>query len=288
MHFEHLKIFLAVAEHRSFTKAAQALYISHSTTSRSVSALEAELGVQLLRRDGRSVYLTRAGELLLKDGSALVRQTESLETAVRNTGKGAQGQLSISAVPVYSRPISGACLDFCREYPEVALEYGSRAAAEVVSSVLEGGTDLGLSFSYLLPEEDAALKTHSISAEKFCVVVPIDHALAARRSVQAEELRDERLVLVAPGQPELGFLADGTENIRFAPTAESAFLQVRSGNGISVAPYPLAYEYGSGCALLELGNVDTSFDMVLLWRKDNTNPSLKLFLDSLPDGNAVG
>ena len=66
------------------------------------------------------------------------------------------------------------------------------------------------------------------------------------------------------------------------------FRAKRSGNGISVAPYPLAYEYGSGCALLELGNVDTSFDMVLLWRKDNTNPSLKLFLDSLPDGTAVG
>lgn len=288
MQFEHLKIFLAVAEYRSFTKAAQALYISHSTTSRSVSALEAELGVQLLIRDGRSVRLTQAGELLRKEGSYLIRKTELVETAVRNTGKGTQGQLSISAAPVYSRLVSGACLDFCRAYPKVALELYSRSAAEVVDVVLTGGTDLGVSFSYLLPEQNEALKTRSISGEKFCVVVPIDHALAARRTVQPEELSLERLILIAPGQPECGFLTGSVGDVHLAPTAESMFLQVRSGNGISVAPYPLAYEYGSGCALLELSGVDTSFDMVLLWHKDNANPSLKLFLDSLPDTDNAG
>ena len=280
MHFDRLRMFLAVAEHRSFTKAARALYISHSTTSRSVAALEAELGVPLFVREGRSVYLTAAGELLQKEGTQLVDKALALENAVRNTGKGAQGRLTISARPVWSPEIADACRTFCREYPEVSLELYSHAAADTVTAVLEGDADLGLSFSFLLPEQDTVMQTRRLSGEKFCVVVPMENALAAARSIKANELTGERFILVSPGQPERALLPHAAE-IRYAPTAESVFLQVRSGNGISIVPRPLAYEYGDGCALLELDGADTDFDMLLFWRKDNANPSLKLFLDSL-------
>ena len=69
---ERLEIFLAVAEHRSFTRAAEALYISHSTTSRNVSSLEESLGAKLFLRDGRTVRLTRAGEVLFQDRKSVV------------------------------------------------------------------------------------------------------------------------------------------------------------------------------------------------------------------------
>lgn len=65
MELEQLKIFAAVARSGSFTKAARQLYISHSTTSRAVSALEEELGVKLVERDNRVLGLTHAGEKLL-------------------------------------------------------------------------------------------------------------------------------------------------------------------------------------------------------------------------------
>ncbi|MEA4947708.1 MAG: LysR family transcriptional regulator [Oscillospiraceae bacterium] len=82
MELEKIRIFLAVADTRSFSEAARRLYISHSTTSRAVSALEEELGVRLIdREENRVVGLTAAGELLRSGGEALLRQADTLAAA---------------------------------------------------------------------------------------------------------------------------------------------------------------------------------------------------------------
>ena len=76
-----------MAECRSFTRGAKKLYISHSTTSRAISALEEELGVQLLRRDNRVLGLTPAGEALREEASALLEQAERVAERVRQAGE---------------------------------------------------------------------------------------------------------------------------------------------------------------------------------------------------------
>jgi DNA-binding transcriptional LysR family regulator len=79
MELEKIRIFLAVAESRSFSEAARRLYISHSTTSRAVAALEDELGVRLIDREENHITgLTAAGELLKEGGAALLRQADGL------------------------------------------------------------------------------------------------------------------------------------------------------------------------------------------------------------------
>ena len=83
MELEQLRIFLAVAEHRSFSAAARALFVSHSTTSRAVAALERELGAALLLREGRTVRLTREGEILQAEAKRLLEQVEELKVAVK-------------------------------------------------------------------------------------------------------------------------------------------------------------------------------------------------------------
>ena len=83
MELEQLRIFLAVAEHESFSAAARALFVSHSTTSRAVAALERELGAALLLREGRTVRLTREGEILQAEAKRLLEQVEELKAAVK-------------------------------------------------------------------------------------------------------------------------------------------------------------------------------------------------------------
>lgn len=87
MELEQLRVFRAVAECGSFSLGAKKLYISHSTTSRAVSALEEELGVRLLERSNRILGLTAAGELLLKESESLLDQAEALKERVRKTGE---------------------------------------------------------------------------------------------------------------------------------------------------------------------------------------------------------
>ena len=83
MELEQLRIFCAVAACRSFTRAAKELFVSHSTTSRAVTALERELGVPLLTRDRHTVARTGAGAVLLTGAEALLRDADALADAVR-------------------------------------------------------------------------------------------------------------------------------------------------------------------------------------------------------------
>lgn len=79
---EQLRIFLAVAEHGSFTAAAKALYVSHSTTSRAVAALERELEAPLFLRQGRTVSLTKAGEALRPEAERLLAMMEEIKQKI--------------------------------------------------------------------------------------------------------------------------------------------------------------------------------------------------------------
>ena len=83
MELEKLRIFVAVAERGSFSRGARELYISHSTTSRAVAALEEELGVRLLERDNHVLGLTAAGEVLLREAKVLLAQADALAEKVR-------------------------------------------------------------------------------------------------------------------------------------------------------------------------------------------------------------
>ena len=85
MELEQLRIFLAVAGEKSFSRGARKLYISHSTPSRAVSALEEELGVKLLRRGNRVQALTPAGETLAREAEELLRRAEEIPKRVRET-----------------------------------------------------------------------------------------------------------------------------------------------------------------------------------------------------------
>ena len=85
MEAEQLRIFLAVAEQGSFTAAAKALFVSHSTTSRAVAALERELGTPLFLRQGRSVSLTKAGETLKPEAERILRLMEEIKEIVKNS-----------------------------------------------------------------------------------------------------------------------------------------------------------------------------------------------------------
>lgn len=83
MQLEQLKIFVAVARCGSFTSAAKKLYISHSTTSRAVAALEDELGVRLFQRGNRVNGLTPAGKVLLEEALKLLAAAKEAEDRVK-------------------------------------------------------------------------------------------------------------------------------------------------------------------------------------------------------------
>lgn len=91
MELEQLRIFAAVAESGGFSAAARKLYISHSTTSRAVTALEEELGVRLFERGNRIDALTPAGKVLLREARELLETAERAAEKVRLAAKSGEG-----------------------------------------------------------------------------------------------------------------------------------------------------------------------------------------------------
>ena len=83
MELEQLRLFIASAEHKGFSPAARALYTSHSTLSRAVSALEDELGVQLFLREHKTLSLTHAGELLYEDAKNIVAMADKVMEKIK-------------------------------------------------------------------------------------------------------------------------------------------------------------------------------------------------------------
>lgn len=87
MELEQLRIFVTAGRCASFSEAARRLYISHSTVSRAVSALEGELGVSLFARGGRPAGLTAAGETLLREAEALLAAADRAAERTRRAAE---------------------------------------------------------------------------------------------------------------------------------------------------------------------------------------------------------
>ncbi len=83
---ERLRVFMTLAETKNFTRAAERLFVSHSTVSRSLSALEEELGVRLFDRDNHVVGLTAAGEKLRERAQELLDLADEIEAEVQKSG----------------------------------------------------------------------------------------------------------------------------------------------------------------------------------------------------------
>lgn len=288
MELEQIKIFISVVENASFTKAAEALYISHSTTSRTVAALEESLGVRLLTRDSRSVKMTAAGRLLYDEGRSLLAQADALMTAVREAADAVSGSLTVASVDLFSEELSALYKNYCRRFPEVAFGVYNRGLSEIFEQVEKRKADVGVTFSYALPEKTDGFVVRPVARERFCLVCAADDLLAARGSVNPGEL-DERSY-ISVGAQRSGFtkkLEDALlrdhphSTVLSVPTLESLFLRVGSGGGVSLVPRPIARAFGQSCACLDVDGLDTSFDIVVFWREDNAGPALCGFAEAL-------
>lgn len=84
MEIEQLRVFLTLADTKSFTRAAERLFVSHSTVSRCLSSLEDELGARLVERDNRVLGLTPAGERLRERAQELLRLADEMAEEIRS------------------------------------------------------------------------------------------------------------------------------------------------------------------------------------------------------------
>jgi DNA-binding transcriptional LysR family regulator len=240
-----LAYFLAVADVRSFTRAAESLGVAQPTLSRQLKALETELGAALVDRGGRDgPVLTPAGEALLPLASRMLADADSARTAVAEIVGLRSGRVRVGATPSLCIGVLADVLRvFHEQYPDIRLELSESGSQPLVRSLTRGELDVAL---VIVPPSgtDPALHTTPILRERLSVASPTsERAPTPRGSLSIHELARRQLVVPRKGydvrEATLRALADAGEKPRFAVAGgemDAVLRLVEAGTGVAVVP----------------------------------------------------
>jgi len=239
-----LRYFIAVAEERSFSRAAERLHISQPPLSTQIMMLEEELGVRLLDRSNRGVSLTAAGSVFYEEMRAVLARLEQGRTRTQQAGQGHVGTLSIGFVSIADYGILPPALkEFRARFPEVEVHLHELTTDAQIREMRMGRLDLGIALG---PIQDADLSFEALLHEELVLAMPVGHRLTKAKG--ARDLRafsKENFIVpprdIAPGLYDLiisrcyasGFVPRITQQARQMQTVISL---VSSGMGIALVP----------------------------------------------------
>jgi DNA-binding transcriptional LysR family regulator len=284
MELRHLRYFVAVAEELHFGRAAARLHIAQPPLSQQIRRLESELGVELLRRNRRTVQLTDAGRLLLEQSRPLLAQAERIEQLLGEAAGGEVGRLGIGFVGSASYEALPRILRaFRSRFPNVELRLEELTTAGQASALAAGRIDVGL---LRTPVGDPSLELTPLVEERLVVALPDSHALAARKRVPVAALAGEPFVLV-PRQLGTGLYDDVLAVCRaagFSPNVvqEANEMQtivslVSAGIGVSLVPESVETFSPPRVAYRPLTGPNASLEIALAHRQAERSPLVARF-----------
>lgn len=243
MELRHLRYFVAVAEERNFTRAAERLHIAQPPLSRQIQQLEEYLGVALIEKGSRPLKLTEAGQFFLAHAKPLLDQVRDLKAMTQRVGK-LERTLSVGFV---ASTLYGLLPDIIRRYrerhPEVEVTLHEMTTVDQLKALKEGRIDVGFG---RIKSEDPSIRRIRLRDERMVAALPSGHRLAQRQEgLRLLDLLHEPL-LVFPKAPRPSFadqvLAAFSEaNLVPDHVTEVRELQiamglVAAGQGISIVP----------------------------------------------------
>ncbi|MFN8466699.1 MAG: LysR family transcriptional regulator [Caldilineaceae bacterium] len=229
MEIKQVQCVLAVAEAGSFSAAAEDLYISQSSLSKLIIALEKELGVRLFDRTHRQITLTPAGD-------AFLPHARSLDAAYRGlladmVAHQANPALTIVAIPVIAQyDIPSYVAQFRSAYPDIALILEEREASAILTALHNHQFDMAFVRDNYLDKTQFILK--QITGDRMVAVVSTKHRYAARAHLALEELADENHIMFDKGTVVHELAVDACRAAGFEPRIFYASLRVESVLGL--------------------------------------------------------
>ncbi|MGW4484948.1 LysR family transcriptional regulator [Amycolatopsis sp. NPDC004368] len=234
---QQLKVLLAVADHGGFTAAGEHLGMAQPAVSRSVAALEGELGAPLLTRQRTGVALTEAGERAVRRARVAVRQVDLLRAEVAEVAGQITGTLRIASLPTATGTRLPAELRvFTERHPLVAVRL-----IEGVDQEVRDWLDLGVADAAVVTLPAPGLHTVLLDSHEMCAVLPVGHPLAEQDEVSYAELAQEPFVRSTGGCAQVFTAAAERVGVKLEADFEaremSAVLEmVRARLGVSILP----------------------------------------------------
>jgi len=198
MDISNYQAFLAVAEHASFSLAAEKLHLTQPAISKRIAQLESSLGVALFDRLGRRISLSAAGRALQPVAIRILNDVRETRQVIANLSTEISGTLSIvTSHHIGLRRLPPILKDYTRSYPAVRLDLAFMDSEQACHAVERGEFELGIVTLPLRPM--TALKTTALWDDPLVIAVAADHPLAGKNSITLDELSLYPAILPAIG-----------------------------------------------------------------------------------------
>ncbi|MFB7470176.1 LysR family transcriptional regulator [Kitasatospora sp. NPDC056184] len=217
-----LRYFVAVAEHRHFGRAAEALFIAQPVLSRQIRAFERELGLRLLTRTTRSVELTPAGLQLSEEAGRITGAVDAALGRVREAGRGERRLVVGFSAGLH---VAEAIRAFTASHPGIAVDVLPLRWTERDAPLREGRAHVAF---LRHPFDDTGLHTVPIGQETKVACLPVTHPLAGRDALALADL---------DGEPLLDVRSRRTSSL------DEKFELIASGQGVALLPLSITRSY---------------------------------------------
>ncbi|MEY3218983.1 MAG: hypothetical protein RIT27_340 [Pseudomonadota bacterium] len=188
--FRQLKVFLAVARHLSFTRAAEILNLTQPAVSMQVKQLEESVGLPLLERMGKKIYLTDAGKLLREFAKEIIRQLEEIEEQVDQFKGLKAGKLRIAVATTANYFAPHLLATFIKIYPDISVSLHVTNRKGLIQHLEDNDIDLVIMGQP--PEEmSEELNAKAFMQNPLVMIAPPNHSLVKRKHIPLKELQDQ-------------------------------------------------------------------------------------------------
>ncbi|MCD8364521.1 MAG: LysR family transcriptional regulator [Clostridiales bacterium] len=296
-----MQYFLEIASCSSFTKAAQLLYTTQSTLSKTISALEQTLDVQLFIRNKKQVVLTEAGLHLYRRWSVILQDMEKSMDECRILQGGHNRYLAIGILDSQNgEKITAPVLRrFLELYPQTSISVSACEPQEIRKSLLEDNLDLAITVLYDMEQLDSHPFDFVITNEcchSVCMLK--DNPLAKREELAVSDLRNSLFVGISPlytpsycGMLEelCGKYGFSPRFIRYAANALSQPYNLIGKNDIFICDSNYREYKNPSMPILEFRPlIDTHSGVAVVWKRDNTKKELRQFTDLIREQKSEG
>src|SRR5216110_1526739 len=285
MDINQLEVFLAVAQERSFSRAAEALHRTQPAVSQAIRRLEAELGESLFDRSSKDGTLTAAGRVLLDFSQQMLNLRQHAHSAIRELRDLHRGKLSLGANEYTVMCLLPLIPVFRARHPHIKIEIKRSLASRIPGEIMGRDVEIGVvSFK----PNDAAIKSLSIGLDELALVVAPSHPLAGNQVVSVRELGAESFIAHNVPSPYREKVIKTFEKYRTPlnislemPTLEAIKRFVEGGMGVALVPRLTAQaEIARGqVAALAVREMKLERKLYLVYRKSaNLSHAARAFL----------
>jgi LysR family hydrogen peroxide-inducible transcriptional activator len=197
MTITQLKYVLSVAEYQNFTVAAQHSFVTQPTLSMQIQKLEDELSVQIFNRSKKPIELTEVGQKIVDQAKVIVDESNRILDIVHQQKGFIGGEFKLGIIPTIMPTLLPMFLqNFTKKYPKVKLIIEELTTEEIVRKLSDGHIDVAIAAT---PLENEAIKERPLYYEPFVGLVPQNHRLYKNKTITADELEIEDILLLEDG-----------------------------------------------------------------------------------------